>query len=246
MPKRNPARGLKARSRPSKGSLTTPATASSAQQQPNHDHPSASGKNPVGLAKLKARILGDGLGEGDSVNSPETLLGTEASPQDTFVGIEEDSQGSSTVLGSRKDSQDTQSTLLGFRQASQDTIPGDRQGSQDTTLRIRKGSEDTLLGIEASFQEREQTPRIQGVQSLTEVLVESEDEMSSRNRPRNGALKDDSDAHEETTMWNQIKKDVEKLGQLQKRQREVIARILEMEDQMARRMSLSTAFSYSM
>lgn len=45
--------------------------------------------------------------------------------------------------------------------------------------------------------------------------------MSVRSRPRNGAIKDDAEAHEEITMWNQIKKDLEKLSGIQKRQMEL-------------------------
>ena len=42
--------------------------------------------------------------------------------------------------------------------------------------------------------------------------------MSIRNRPRNGTVKDED---EEITMFNQIRKDLEKLGTMQKRQIEV-------------------------
>ena len=45
--------------------------------------------------------------------------------------------------------------------------------------------------------------------------------MSVRNRPRNGAVKDEAEAHEEINMWNQIKKDLEKLSFHQKRQMEL-------------------------
>ena len=49
--------------------------------------------------------------------------------------------------------------------------------------------------------------------------------MSVRSRPRNGAVKDDAEAHEEFQMWNQIKKDLEKLSGIQKRQIEVSEKI---------------------
>ena len=42
--------------------------------------------------------------------------------------------------------------------------------------------------------------------------------MSIRNRPRNGGLKDED---EEITMFNQIRKDLEKLASMQKRQIEL-------------------------
>ena len=42
--------------------------------------------------------------------------------------------------------------------------------------------------------------------------------MSIRNRPRNGTVKDED---EEITMFNQIRKDLEKLGTMQKRQIEL-------------------------
>ena len=181
MPKRRPTRGNGGRARPTKGSLTTtkatatPATPATAATSSTHldqplpapglspTHPTTSGKNPAGLAKLKAKILGD---DSEAPDPPERK-------QD--FGHEESSQKEETK--------------------SPDTLPR------------------------------------QEAESLEECCPE----MSSRNRPRNGGLKDDSDAHEETTMWNQIKKDIEKLGQLQKRQREVNAKILEMEDQMAKR-----------
>ena len=49
--------------------------------------------------------------------------------------------------------------------------------------------------------------------------------MSIRNRPRSGAVKDEAEAHEEVTMWNQIKKDMEKLSGIQKRQIELSERV---------------------
>lgn len=54
--------------------------------------------------------------------------------------------------------------------------------------------------------------------------------MSSRNRPRNGVAKEEfADAHEESTMWQQIKKDIEKLGTIQKRQMELTQEIQDVE-----------------
>ena len=45
--------------------------------------------------------------------------------------------------------------------------------------------------------------------------------MSARNRPRSGGVKDEADAHEEINMWNQIKKDLEKLSGIQQRMKEL-------------------------
>ena len=45
--------------------------------------------------------------------------------------------------------------------------------------------------------------------------------MSARSRPRSGPVKDDAEAHEEMAMWNQIKKDLERLSAMQKRQIEL-------------------------
>ena len=56
--------------------------------------------------------------------------------------------------------------------------------------------------------------------------------MSARNRPRSGPAKDDAEAHEEITMWNQIKKDLEKLSGIQKRQIELVEKVRKKEEEM--------------
>ena len=163
MAKRKPTRA-----RPTQGSLTTRSTDS--KQSNQCQHPQIAGKNPAGLAKLRARILGDDSTVQDPVAANQVLT------------LEETAQN---------------------EERSKEALPG------------------------------EGAPVVE----VPESQEEGQPEMSSRNRPRNGTLKDESDAHEETNMWNQIKRDIEKLSQIQKRQREVIAKILEMEEQMAKRMS---------
>jgi len=56
--------------------------------------------------------------------------------------------------------------------------------------------------------------------------------MAARNRPRNGAVKEDPD--EELSMWNQIKKDLEKCNSIQKRAKVVSQQIIEMEEKMGK------------
>ena len=59
--------------------------------------------------------------------------------------------------------------------------------------------------------------------------------MAARNRPRNGAIKEDAtDAHEEMAMWEQIRRDIEKLSEIQKRQKENSTKIIEMEEKMGK------------
>jgi hypothetical protein len=55
--------------------------------------------------------------------------------------------------------------------------------------------------------------------------------MAARNRPRPGPVKEDPD--EELSMWNQIKKDIEKCSAIQKRAAVVSQTIVEMEAKMA-------------
>ena len=57
-------------------------------------------------------------------------------------------------------------------------------------------------------------------------------EMSSRSRPRNGAppKEHDADAQEELTMWEQIKKDLQRLSQIQKKQQETSRLIIACEE----------------
>lgn len=56
--------------------------------------------------------------------------------------------------------------------------------------------------------------------------------MAARNRPRNGAVKEDPD--EELSMWNQIKKDLEKCSAIQKRAKIVSQSIIEMEEKIGK------------
>ena len=56
--------------------------------------------------------------------------------------------------------------------------------------------------------------------------------MAARSRPRNGAVKEDPD--EELSMWNQIKKDLEKCSVIQKRSKEVSEKIVAMEEKMGK------------
>ena len=56
--------------------------------------------------------------------------------------------------------------------------------------------------------------------------------MAARNRPRNGAVKEDPD--EELSMWNQIKKDLEKCSVIQQRSKEVSEKIVAMEEKMGK------------
>ena len=59
--------------------------------------------------------------------------------------------------------------------------------------------------------------------------------MAARNRPRNGPVKEDPD--EELSMWNQIKKDLEKCSVIQKRSKEVSEKIVAMEEKVGKCMS---------
>ena len=60
--------------------------------------------------------------------------------------------------------------------------------------------------------------------------------MAARNRPRNGAVKEDPD--EELSMWNQIKRDLEKCNVIQKRAKVVAQQIIEVEEKMGKCMLL--------
>ena len=62
--------------------------------------------------------------------------------------------------------------------------------------------------------------------------VPPEEDMAARNRPRNGASKEDPD--EELSMWNQIKKDLEKCNVINKRAAEVSKNIKESEEKMGK------------
>lgn len=65
-----------------------------------------------------------------------------------------------------------------------------------------------------------------------------QDTMAARSRPRNGAVKDDpTDTHEELSLWEQIKRDLEKCSVIQKRSREVSKLIVETEASMGKCMS---------
>ena len=67
--------------------------------------------------------------------------------------------------------------------------------------------------------------------------------MSSRNRPRSGVVKEEfGDAHEEMTMWQQIKKDIEKLSWIQKRQIQLQKEIVETEVAYAKSMYYSGSY----
>ncbi|MCJ1412715.1 SAGA HAT/Core module component [Ptychographa xylographoides] len=66
--------------------------------------------------------------------------------------------------------------------------------------------------------------------------VPPEEDMAARNRPRNGASKEDPD--EELSMWNQIKKDLEKCNVINKRAAEVSKNIKESEEKMGKSPSI--------
>ena len=54
--------------------------------------------------------------------------------------------------------------------------------------------------------------------------------MAARNRPRNGAVKDEgSDAHEESNIWNSIVQGLQKLQTIQARAAEVAKQQVEVE-----------------
>ena len=56
--------------------------------------------------------------------------------------------------------------------------------------------------------------------------------MAARNRPRGALVKDEpnADAHEEITMWSQIKTDLRALGQLQKKQQDKAEQITSLQE----------------
>lgn len=73
--------------------------------------------------------------------------------------------------------------------------------------------------------------------STTTNTSTNKGKMAARNRPRNGAVKEDPD--EELSMWNQIKKDLEKCSAIQKRAKIVSQSIIEMEEKIGKCMFLT-------